>query len=161
MHSKVNSSPPAPPYYPFPEEKSILGVIYGGLLWADMNTATPLGARGRSVIGGVMPSSGTHSPCVSVWIHNSSNVRVYAHGGNARPPKAGSRYPKGFAQYPPSLYRITGGSCNLTLTTLVDQFQFGRPDWNMIYDEVGGTNKVSPVLTPPCDRPVLYTRGCD
>ena len=29
---------------------SILGVIYGVLLWADMNAATPLGALGRSVI---------------------------------------------------------------------------------------------------------------
>ena len=29
---------------PFPEEKSILGVIYGVLRWADMNAATPLGA---------------------------------------------------------------------------------------------------------------------
>ena len=33
---------------PFPEVKSILGVIYGVLLWADMNAATPLGAWGRS-----------------------------------------------------------------------------------------------------------------
>ena len=33
---------------PFPEEKSILGVIYGVLLWADMDTAIPLGAWGRS-----------------------------------------------------------------------------------------------------------------
>ena len=30
------------------EENSILGVIYGVLLWADMNAATPPGARGRS-----------------------------------------------------------------------------------------------------------------
>ena len=35
---------------PFPEEKSIPGVIYGVLLWADMNAATPLGARGCCVI---------------------------------------------------------------------------------------------------------------
>ena len=36
---------------PFLQEKSfILGVIYGILLWADMNAATPLGARGRSVM---------------------------------------------------------------------------------------------------------------
>ena len=35
---------------PFQEEKYILGVIYGGLLWADMNAATPLGAWGRSVM---------------------------------------------------------------------------------------------------------------
>ena len=32
------------------EENSILGVIYGVVLWADMNAATPLGARGRSVM---------------------------------------------------------------------------------------------------------------
>ena len=38
------------PYYPFPRGKSILGVTYGFLLWADMNAATPLGAWGRSVI---------------------------------------------------------------------------------------------------------------
>ena len=28
---------------------------------------------------------GTHSPCVAVWIDNSTNVRVFSHGGNARP----------------------------------------------------------------------------
>ena len=35
---------------PFPEGKPIPGVIYGGLLWADMNAATPLGAWGRSMM---------------------------------------------------------------------------------------------------------------
>ena len=35
---------------PFPEEISIPWVIYGGLLWADMNAATPPGSRGRSVL---------------------------------------------------------------------------------------------------------------
>ena len=29
---------------------SILGVLYGGLLWADMNTAAPLGAWGRYIM---------------------------------------------------------------------------------------------------------------
>ena len=43
---------PAPPYYPFPEDKCILVVIYGVLLWADMNAATPLGAWVCSVIAG-------------------------------------------------------------------------------------------------------------
>ena len=49
---KVNSSccPLRSRTTPFPEDKSILGVIYGVLLWADMNAATPLGARGRCVI---------------------------------------------------------------------------------------------------------------
>ena len=47
---KSHLLPPAPPYYPIPRGKSILGVIYGVLLWADMNAATPLGAWGRSVI---------------------------------------------------------------------------------------------------------------
>jgi hypothetical protein len=43
---KVNPSccSPCPRTTPSPEEKSILGVIYGVLLWADMNAATPLGA---------------------------------------------------------------------------------------------------------------------
>ena len=35
---------------PSPEENSILGVIYGVLLWTDMNAATPLGVRGRSAL---------------------------------------------------------------------------------------------------------------
>ena len=54
--------PPATLYYPFPTVKihtRILGVIYGVLLWADMNTATPLGARGRSVIGGAATIDGS------------------------------------------------------------------------------------------------------
>ena len=51
---KFELLPPAPPYYPFPRGKSILGVIYGVLLWADMNAATPLGAWGRSVMGGAL-----------------------------------------------------------------------------------------------------------
>ena len=42
------AAPPRPRTTPFPEETSILGVIYGVLLCADMNAATPLGAWGRS-----------------------------------------------------------------------------------------------------------------
>ena len=57
LQGKFQLLPPAPPYYPFPEEKSILGVIYGVLLWADMNAATPLGAQGRSVMSLVLVSS--------------------------------------------------------------------------------------------------------
>ena len=48
---KENSSccPLRPHNTPYPEGKSILGVIYGVLLWADMNAATPLGTWGRSI----------------------------------------------------------------------------------------------------------------
>ena len=46
---KFQLLPPAPLYYPIPRGKSMLGVIYGVLLWAFMN-ATPLGAWGRSVM---------------------------------------------------------------------------------------------------------------
>ena len=35
---------------PFPEEKSILGVIHGVLLWDDIHTVTPQGAWGRYVM---------------------------------------------------------------------------------------------------------------
>ena len=55
---QIPAAAPAPRTTPFPEEKSILGVIYGVLLWADMNAATPLGAWGRSVI----PLDGTKPP---------------------------------------------------------------------------------------------------
>ena len=49
---KTNPSccPLRPRTTPFPEENAILGVIYGVLLWLDMNAATPLGAWGRSVM---------------------------------------------------------------------------------------------------------------
>jgi hypothetical protein len=95
---------------------------------------------------------GQHSPCVCVWIKNSTGVHVYSHGGNARPPATGGSYPAGFAQYPPSLYRITNGSQDVLLTNLVDQFQFPpESEWNMVYDDTHGTG-----LTPHCERPVLY-----
>lgn len=103
---------------------------------------------------------GTHSPCVTLWIHNSTSVHVFSHGGNARPPATGTAYPSGLAQYPPSLYRVTGGSCNVTLTNMVDQFQFGAMDWNMVYEEGASASGNHTVLTPACDRPVLYHRGC-
>ena len=77
---------------------------------------------------------------------------MYSHGGNARPPKTGSSYPAGFAQYPPSLYRITNVSRDVVLTNLVDQFQFPpESEWNMVYSDSGGG-----FLTPQCDRPALY-----
>ena len=38
--------PLLPPYYPITRWNSIPGVIYGVLLWADINAATPLGAWG-------------------------------------------------------------------------------------------------------------------
>ena len=49
---KANASccPLRPRTTPFPEENAILGVIYGFLLCAEMNAATPLGPRGRSVM---------------------------------------------------------------------------------------------------------------
>ena len=45
---QIPAAASAPPYEstPFPRGKSTLGVIYGVLLWADMNAATPLGRRG-------------------------------------------------------------------------------------------------------------------
>ena len=63
---KVNSSrcPLCPHTTPYTEEKSILGVIYRVLRRADMNTATPLGARGRSAmsLGGAVGGDGEPSP---------------------------------------------------------------------------------------------------
>ena len=59
LQGKFQLLPPAPRTTPFPEEKSILGVIYGVLLWANMSAATPLGARGRSVMSLVL----THVVC--------------------------------------------------------------------------------------------------
>ena len=48
---KVNASccPLQPHTTPFPEDTSILGVIYGVVLLADMNAATPLGASANTL----------------------------------------------------------------------------------------------------------------
>jgi len=108
----------------------------------------------------LVAKGGKHNPDVTLWIRNSSNVHVYSLGGNMRPLKTGSSYPKGYAQYPPSLFRLTHGSCDVVLTNLVDQFQF-RPvsEWNMVYDEAGASPGKG-LLTRHCDRPSLYRRSC-
>ena len=51
-NNKANPSccPLRPRTTPFPEEKSILMVLYGVLPWAGMNAGTPLGAWERSVM---------------------------------------------------------------------------------------------------------------
>ena len=59
---QMSAAAPCDPVLPLPpEENSILGVIYGGLLWADMNAATPPGSRGRSALcaGGQRLAVGT------------------------------------------------------------------------------------------------------
>ena len=57
VQGKSQLLPLHPRTTPFPEETSMLGVVYGVLLWAGMNAATPLGAWGRSVISLVPPTS--------------------------------------------------------------------------------------------------------
>ena len=32
----------------------------------------------------LISKGGRHSPCVCVWVRNSSHVHIYSHGGNAR-----------------------------------------------------------------------------
>ena len=55
VQKKSSYCPLRPHTTSFPEEKSIPGVIYGVLLFADMNAVTPLGAWGRSVISFNVP----------------------------------------------------------------------------------------------------------
>ena len=62
-HIKLQLLAPAPPYYPFPRGKPILGVIYGVLLWADMNAATPLGAWGSSAMSLAPHCPNVHQMC--------------------------------------------------------------------------------------------------
>ena len=52
------AAPMRPRTTPFPVEKSILGVIYGVILWADMHAATPLGAWDCSVMSLVTAYAG-------------------------------------------------------------------------------------------------------
>mmetsp|Transcript_45621 Transcript_45621/g.130178 ORF Transcript_45621/g.130178 Transcript_45621/m.130178 type:complete len:771 (-) Transcript_45621:99-2411(-) len=94
------------------------------------------------------------NPAVVLWVRNCRDVNIFSYGGNARPPSTGSTYPAGFAQYPPSLYRIED-SCPVRVTNCVDQFQF-EPDnnWNFVYERFAGTE----TLTGHCVRPALYAR---
>ena len=99
------------------------------------------------------------NPSVVLWIsEDSSQIRMYSYGGNAKPMSTGTTYPPGFAQFPPSLFRVSGTSTNITLTALVDQFQY-PPDntWNMIADATFG-DAANTFLSAHCDRPVLYKR---
>ena len=50
LNANPSCCPLRPRTTPCLEEKSTPGVIYGVLLWAGMNAATPLGALWRSVI---------------------------------------------------------------------------------------------------------------
>ncbi|EDQ90501.1 uncharacterized protein MONBRDRAFT_36570 [Monosiga brevicollis MX1] len=54
-----------------------------------------------------------------VWLERSCCVTLWGYGGNACPFPFNSSYPPGFADYPPSLIRVTD-SPNCTLYNLVD-----------------------------------------
>ena len=83
------AAPMRPRTTPFPEEKIILGVIYGVLRWADINAATPLGAWGRSVIGGAHQHTCQHTsqsaptPPAHVNTHQRHALRVSVHSHTA------------------------------------------------------------------------------
>ena len=82
LKANFSCCPLCPHTTPFPEESSIIGVIYGVLLWADMNTATPLGAWGRSVI-----AVDAAAAAVTRRLHGVDNQRLHSadnqrrHGG--------------------------------------------------------------------------------
>ena len=80
-------------------------------------------------------------------------IVVTSFGGNGRPVATGSSYPPGYAQRPPSLYRVED-SCDVVAANLVDQFQFAPDDdWNFLYvRDAGG----SVTLTGHCERPAYY-----
>ena len=62
IQTKVHSSccPLCPRTIPSPEERTLQGVMYGVLLWADMNAATPLGASDISLADGRHGRHGKH-----------------------------------------------------------------------------------------------------
>lgn len=102
----------------------------------------------------VIYHGGKNNPGVALWIRDCSHVNIYSFGGNAKPLATGSAYPAGFAQYPPSQYRIEN-SCPVRVTNCVDQFQFPpADDWNFVFEKYFGQE----VLSEHCDRPVLYSR---
>ena len=75
-YAKASCCTPRPRTTPSPEEISILGVMHGVLLWADMNAATPPGSRGRFAL------------CAGPGV---CTVRAVEAAGPASPPSAATR----------------------------------------------------------------------
>ena len=105
-----------------------------------------------------------------LWLNNASDVQLYGYGGNACPR---ARYPAGFAQFLPSLFRIQE-STNISLVNLIsyempttlkqasvpaaledDTATCLPPDqWLSVVEMSHGLNTSTRYL----DRPVLYRR---
>ena len=99
---------------------------------------------------------------VVLWLRNSANVSLYGYGGNAASFPLTQKYPPGYVQTTPSLFRVD--SChNLRLCNLRDIPRvaggnqtffagqgFDPHDWSMVYDVSAN------IHTPPMIRPVLY-----
>ena len=97
------------------------------------------------------------SPAVAIWCRNTTLMAVYSHGGNGRARATGRPYPAGYYQAPPSLYRLEECS-DVVLTNLVGQLQFPPFDWNFIAESLSSVGNTTWLLTPHCDRPVLFER---
>ena len=99
---------------------------------------------------------------VILWLRNVENVTLYGYGGNAAALPMTDKYPTGYAQYTPSLFRVE----NAKNTRLVHLNDYGRIQggnstffagqgydphlWSMLLDVSRD------VSTPPMDRPVFY-----
>lgn len=99
---------------------------------------------------------------VVLWIRQSKGIYFYGYGGNAAAFPLGQKYPSGYAQYSPSLFRVEDCS-DTKLINLVDYPRvaggnqsffagqgFDPHTWSMLLDSSGN------FTTPPMDRPLLY-----
>lgn len=104
--------------------------------------------------------------CV-LWIRGSTNISLSGYGGNACPFGTGS-YPVGFAQYPPTIFRIEDSEVILgnlvaydmaSTLPMEDASTFKPPipcprldSWSQIFF----SDRKDKLLTPPLDRPILF-----
>eukprot|EP00117_Sycon_ciliatum_P040114 scpid37149/ scgid29532/ len=99
---------------------------------------------------------------VALWIRNSVGVSLYGYGGNAAAFPLAQKYPPGYTQLTPSLFRVDNNQdlrlCNLRDTSRVSggnqTFFAGQGydphHWVMVYDVHNDQ------YTPPMVRPVLF-----
>ena len=137
----------------------------GGLRFYQLNTEHTRGNANTEIANSAnveifgMKSEGNF---VIIWLRNVENVTLYGYGGGADAYPLTYKYPPGYAQYSPSLFRVE----NAKNTRLIHLNDYGRIQggnsthltgqgfdphlWSMVL-KVDGQ-----ISTPPMDRPVLY-----
>ena len=94
------------------------------------------------------------SAAVAIWMRNTSDLSLFGTGGNGVAMLPNLTLPHGFAQFPPTLYRLQS-SCPVKMYNVMDQF-YWNSNFIFVYNEFNG----SVALTSVGDRPSFYAQFC-